>query len=142
MTSQQRIEEAKAVIEECKRSARNCDVMSKQAINDLIASYEAMGVEMERTMKGRMIMAADNERLALESGKPAGYYRATEIDNQWDNMVKEWKIKADIEVDKVKNIKRYNDELFTKLNSYSNQFITDDMLDTPPAKKKDLCVIM
>ncbi len=142
MASQQRIEEAKVVIEECKKSAMDCDVMTKQVLKSLISSYEAMGVEMERTMKGRILIAADNERLAIESGKPAGFYRATDIDNRWGNMVKEWKIKADIEVDKVKNIKRYNDELFAKLSSYSNQFITDDMLDTPPAKKKDLCVIM
>ncbi len=132
MADQQRIEEAKVVINKAKRAAMECDSMVKEVLRSLIASYEAMGVEMERTMNGRVIIAASNEKLAIMDGKPAGYYQATEIDKQWDSMVKEWKIKAAIEADKVKNIKRYNDELLSKA----------DKCDLLESKKKDLCLIM
>ncbi len=132
MADKQRIEEAKAVINKAKRAAMECDEMVKEGLRSLIASYEAMGVEMERTMNGRVIMAASNEKLAIMDGKPAGYYQATEIDKQWDTMVKEWKIKAAVEADKVKNIKRYNDELLSKA----------DKCDLLEPKKKDLCLIM
>ncbi len=132
MANQQRIDEANAVISKAKKAAMDCDAMVKEVLRSLIASYEAMGVEMERTMNGRVIMAASNEKLAIMDGKPAGYYQATEIDKQWDSMVKEWKIKAAVEADKVKNIKRYNDELLSKA----------DKCDLLEPKKKDLCLIM